>query len=689
MLPLNSVRTHAGRLVPVMLAALFLAGCPSQAPQGTAPQQRVESKAGASSDYYLQQMQQSGDDSKADWQLLAIHALIQEGKLPQAGNQLSALPSQLSDKQRQEQRLLTAELAVAQNDMNAANTTLAQLDVKSLSPQQQERYYQTQINAAQGHSSLTLIRAYIGLEPLLQGDAHQRNIDQTWTALTQLTQQDLGSMVINVDEYTLQGWLDLLNLWQTKAQVPADLQAAIADWKKRYPRHPAAKQLPSQLGGTPPAATTTPPGETAPAGSNAIALLLPLNGQAQVFANAIQQGFSAARSGQASLAMPAQPAQIAQAANIATAAAPGASATPTPNGTMPSSPATSAPAPAPAATATATAMPMATTASASTIPVKVYDTSNQPLANVIAQAQKDGATTIVGPLLKNEVEQLPRLNPSLNVLALNQPEQVQPNANICYFALSPEDEAADAAEFIHKQGKQHPLILAPRGNLGDRVVAAFAKSWQQQSGGVVLQQRTGGVYDLKQAINSGAGLPLNGQPVITATSAPSSSTTVGGLTIPNQAPPIANVTSDGNVDAVYIIATPDELTLIKPMIDMRNKGALHPALYASSRSFQAGLGPDFRFEMEGLQFSDIPLLTGASPALMQQVSTQFRNDYSLVRLFAMGMDAWKLASNFAQLHQPGSSISGATGILSTTPDCVVKRKLTWLQFRQGQLVPAS
>ncbi|OOC15127.1 penicillin-binding protein activator [Dickeya dadantii] len=667
MLPLNSVRTHAGRLVPVMLAALFLAGCPSQAPQGTATQQHVEGKAGVSSDYYLQQMQQSGDDSKADWQLLAIHALIQEGKLPQANGQLNALPSQLNDKQRQEQRLLLAELAVAQNDLNAANSTLAQLDVKSLSPQQQERYYQTQIKAAQDRPSLTLIRAYIGQEPLLQGDAHQRNIDQTWAALTRLTQQDMGSMVINVDENTLQGWLDLLNLWQTKAQVPSDLQAAIEDWKRRYPRHPAAKQLPSQLGGTPPAAAAQP-GESA--SGNAIALLLPLNGQAQAFANAIQQGFSAARSGQVSLAMPAQPAQTAQSASTE---------------------------------ATTTAVPALTTAAASTIPVtassipvtassipvKVYDTSNQTLANVIAQAQKDGATTIVGPLLKNEVEQLPGLNPSLNVLALNQPEHIQPNPNICYFALSPEDEAADAAQFIHKQGKQHPLILAPRGNLGDRVVAAFAKSWQQQAGGVVLQQRTGGVYDLKQALNSGAGIPLNGQPVITAASAPQPSTTVGGLTIPNQAPPIATATSDGNVDAVYIIATPDELTLLKPMIDMRNKGALRPALYASSRSYQAGLGPDFRFEMEGLQFSDIPLLTGASPALMQQISTQFRNDYSLVRLFAMGMDAWKLASNFSQLHQPGNSLSGATGVLSTSPDCVVNRKLTWLQFRQGQLVPAS
>ncbi|ATZ92808.1 penicillin-binding protein activator [Dickeya fangzhongdai] len=681
MLPLNSVRTHAGRLVPVMLAALFLAGCPSQAPQDTATQQHVEGKAGASSDYYLQQMQQSGDDSKAGWQLLAIHALIQEGKLPQANGQLNALPSQLSDKQRQEQRLLTAELAVAQNDLNAANSTLAQLDVKSLSPQQQERYYQTQIKAAQDRPSLTLIRAYIGQEPLLQGDAHQRNIDQTWAALTRLTQQDLGSMVINVDENTLQGWLDLLNLWQTKAQVPSDLQAAIEDWKRRYPRHPAAKQLPSQLGGTPPAAATQP-GESAPAGSNAIALLLPLNGQAQVFANAIQQGFSAARSGQATLAMPPQVAQSAAPAEATGTAAP----TPSTDANTPSLSATAAVS---APVATATAVPAIAPTAVSSIPVKVYDTSNQALANVIAQAQKDGATTIVGPLLKNEVEQLPGLNPSLNVLALNQPEHIQPNPNICYFALSPEDEAVDAAQFIHKQGKQHPLILAPRGNLGDRVVAAFAKSWQQQAGGVVLQQRTGGVYDLKQALNSGAGIPLNGQPVITAASAPQSSTTVGGLTIPNQAPPIATVTSDGNVDAVYIIATPDELTLLKPMIDMRNKGALRPALYASSRSYQAGLGPDFRFEMEGLQFSDIPLLTGASPALMQQVSTQFRNDYSLVRLFAMGMDAWKLASNFAQLHQPGNSLSGATGVLSTSPDCVVNRKLTWLQFRQGQLVPAS
>lgn len=84
---------------------------------------------------------------------------------------------------------------------------------------------------------------------------------------------------------------------------------------------------------------------------------------------------------------------------------------------------------------------------------------------------------------------------------------------MCFFALSPEDEARDAAQFIHRQGKQQPLLLVPRGVLGDRVINAFAQAWQGQGGNTLLQQRFGNTAELKQAINSGAGLSLNGQPV--------------------------------------------------------------------------------------------------------------------------------------------------------------------------------
>ncbi|MBN0574497.1 penicillin-binding protein activator, partial [Pseudomonas aeruginosa] len=101
------------------------------------------------------------------------------------------------------------------------------------------------------------------------------------------------------------------------------------------------------------------------------------------------------------------------------------------------------------------------------------------------------ATLVVGPLLKENVEEVIKSNTPLNVLAPNQPEKVESRANLCYFALSPEDEARDAARHIHQQGKQTPLLLVPRGALGDRVVSAFADEWLKLGGASVLQQRFG------------------------------------------------------------------------------------------------------------------------------------------------------------------------------------------------------
>ncbi|WP_240325391.1 penicillin-binding protein activator, partial [Klebsiella pneumoniae] len=56
---------------------------------------------------------------------------------------------------------------------------------------------------------------------------------------------------------------------------------------------------------------------------------------------------------------------------------------------------------------------------------------------------------------------------------------------------------------------------------------------------------------------------------------------------------------------------------------------LGATLYASSRSAQGTAGPDFRLEMEGLQYSEIPMLAGSNPQLMQQALGAVRNDYSL------------------------------------------------------------
>ena len=695
MLPSKVIHNKAGRCIPVLLAALLFAGCTSQGPQ--TPTANVQGAATRTSDYYLQQMQQSSDDNKVDWQLLAIKALLNEGKFPQANDQFSSLPQTLNATQRQEALLLEAQLKLTQQDVNGATSLLKQVDVASLSKEQQSRFYQLQIAVNQGRPSLDVLRAYIAQEPLLENPADkQKNIDATWQTLVQLTPVQVNNMVINADENILQGWLDLLSVYKANSNDPDMLKAGLGDWQTRYPNNPAAKMLPTALSQVQ---------NFQQASTGKIALLLPLSGQAQVFANAIQKGFNDAKNGV--LAQAATPAPTDN-----TPATADGSAQP---GTNPADPAAAvSPAVAPVEanstaapdsnTTQSTAQPDSNTAQPAAQPanvagtaspssstqVQVYDTSTQPVDQVLAQAQRDGATLVVGPLIKSNVVKLASLQTPLNILALNEPESVQNHPNLCYFALSPEDEARDAAHHMWDQGKRSPLLLVPRSSLGDRVSKAFASEWQKLGGNTALQQQFGSIGELKQGINSGAGLRLTGTPITPQPEQPQG-VTIAGLTIPAPVQePAATSGDSGNVDAVYIVATQSEMELIKPMISMRISSRNMVQMYASSRSYQAGAGPDYRLEMEGMQFSDAPLLSGANPALMQQAAKNFNNDYSLVRLYAMGVDAWTLANHFNEMRQlPGFQIKGETGNLSASQDCVINRKLTWSQYRQGQIVPAN
>ncbi|UKJ20874.1 penicillin-binding protein activator [Enterobacter mori] len=713
MVPLTFLRKKATRSVPLLLAALIFAGCGTQAPDQTAA--HMQGSAQADSGFYLQQMSQSSNDTKTNWQLLAIRALLKEGKTQQAAELFNQLPQDLNDDQRREQGLLSAELKVAQKDYAAAKKILGDIDVGALDKNQQARFWQAGITVEQGRPSLTLLRALIAQEPLLAGADKQKNIDATWQALASMTQEQAQTLVINADENVLQGWLDLQQMWFNNRSDPTMLKAGITDWQTRYPQNPGAKMLPTQLVNVQ---------NFKPASTSKIALLLPLNGQAAVFGRTIQQGFEAAKNGTTAVSGSAVPAQSAQAANVNDVVSPSAAETSDltaaqapAQGTMqnpvtaPTTPPAATPAPEAVQTPAETQAPVtaeqpqpqaapaeqqpatqpqavATTSANPSAELKIYDTTAQPLDQVLAQVQKDGASIVVGPLLKNDVETLIKSNTTLNVLALNQPENVQNRANICYFALSPEDEARDAARHIHEQGKQAPLLLIPRSALGDRVANAFADEWQKIGGGVVLQQKFGSASELRAGVNGGAGIALNGSPV-SASLPQQQSVTIGGLTIP--APPTdAQISGGGKVDAAYIVATPEEIAFIKPMIAMRNGSQSGATLYASSRSAQGTAGPDFRLEMDGLQYSEIPMLAGSNPPLMQQALSSVRNDYSLARLYAMGVDAWALANHFTQMRQvPGFELNGNTGDLTATQDCVINRKLSWLKYQQGQIVPAS
>ena len=246
MVPSTFLRSKPARCLPVLLATLLFAGCGTHTQdQSTAFMQGTSQ---ANSSFYLQQMQQSTNDSKTNWQLLAIRALLQEGKKQQAIDLYNQLPSNLNSTQAREQSLLAVEVKLAQNDYQGARTLLAKLDPTSLDQPQQARYWQAQIDASQGKPSLILLRALIAQQPLLS-DAKQRqkNIDATWQALTSMPQDQANALVINADENTLQGWLDLQRMWFDNRNDPTLLKAGVKDWQTRYPQNPGAKMLPTAL----------------------------------------------------------------------------------------------------------------------------------------------------------------------------------------------------------------------------------------------------------------------------------------------------------------------------------------------------------------------------------------------------------------------------------------------------------
>ncbi|CAH0541307.1 penicillin-binding protein activator [Vibrio marisflavi] len=278
---------------------------------------------------------------------------------------------------------------------------------------------------------------------------------------------------------------------------------------------------------------------------------------------------------------------------------------------------------------------------------------------------------IVGPLLKNNVEKLQQLQEQMPApiptLALNIPEQIDPNIDTCYVALSPEQEVAQGAKHLYELGYKYPLILAPQGSFGDRVVQAFKNEWQKYSTDNVAVSQFGDKRELQKNINNVFGLQASQQRIAQMDRL---------MSIPLQSQP----RSRRDIDAVYIVANSSQLTLIKPFIEVAvNPDATPPKLFANSTSNSGNT----RYEdLSGIAYSDIPMIVNPTPALSDEMSSIWpKSTNSEKRLQALGMDAYQLMEKLPQMKViDGYTIDGETGVLSINKQCVVQREINWAVY---------
>ncbi|EPE2694029.1 penicillin-binding protein activator [Vibrio alginolyticus] len=302
----------------------------------------------------------------------------------------------------------------------------------------------------------------------------------------------------------------------------------------------------------------------------------------------------------------------------------------------------------------------------------VIDTNAYNADQIKQRLINENIDFVVGPLEKENVELLHTTmdgsenGPTIPALALNIPEDVQPDSNICYLALSPEQEAAQAAKHLFSEGYNFPLILAPKGSFGERVTEAFNKEWRKYSSNKVAASYFGDKRQLQKDINEVFGLQESKQRIAQMQSL---------MRIKLETQP----RSRRDVDAVYIVARSTELTLIKPFIEVAiNPDAKAPQIFSSSRSNSGGATYE---DLTGIIYSDIPLLIDPAPSVTAEMNELWSEQSNMEkRLKALGMDAYKLIGELPQMKVvPGYSVGGQTGILSIDNNCVVQRELSWAE----------
>lgn len=290
--------------------------------------------------------------------------------------------------------------------------------------------------------------------------------------------------------------------------------------------------------------------------------------------------------------------------------------------------------------------------------VKIVDTSDQSIQEAYQKALADQATIIVGPLTKPEVQAIAKMPLAIPVLALNTiAEDNSFPRNLYQFGLMPEDEVVAVAEHALRQGRRKALILAPQSEWGQRLTETFKQFWTSRNAQVVDVKLFKSPAELESKIKS----------LLRVT----------------------GTTRRSDADMIFIAASPELARQIKPMLNFYYAESL--PVYATSSIYSGNPMPNKDQDLNGVYFCDMPWILPQSSAMQDSYSAlqkQWPNSVNQSpRFFALGMDAYQLATQLENTGISSRNTAGFTGDLHLNNYQRVQRGLVCARFEQGVPVP--
>ena len=311
--------------------------------------------------------------------------------------------------------------------------------------------------------------------------------------------------------------------------------------------------------------------------------------------------------------------------------------------------------------------------------IKVYDTGADPLqvVNIYAQAVRDGAQLVVGPLGLEAVDHLAnkgKLEVPTLLLSHTTQDMGAAAKHVFQFGLPPEQEAAQAAERAYLDGHRHAAVLYPDTPWGQRMAAAFNATWQRL-GGIVLtpqayaQEQQDYSEPIKRLLN--ISLSQSRKEAIEAVL----KTSVKFEPRPRE-----------DVNFIFLAADAKRARLIKPQLNYNR--AMRLPVYSTSHVFTGQGNPATDVDLDGIMFGDMPWMLvgdGKVQSLRQTLQRDWPSAHTQVdRLYALGVDAYAIIPQLNRISSENSiHFSGVTSGLSLDREGRLHRQLLWAQFRKG------
>jgi outer membrane PBP1 activator LpoA protein len=263
------------------------------------------------------------------------------------------------------------------------------------------------------------------------------------------------------------------------------------------------------------------------------------------------------------------------------------------------------------------------------------------------QAQASGAILVIGAITRDGATALAASECARQpMLELNEPQGLQPDtmpANLYSISLSIEREASQVADMAVADARRSAIVISSSTPLAKRVEEAFEREWTRAAGEV---QR----------------ITFDGDP--------------------EEAQRLRATLESSPADMVFLALEPAQARAVRPYI---------PAtlgLYATSLSVNPRAETLVNLDLQGLRYLEMPWFVQPDhPAVMAypQPSTPMSVDQE--RLYAFGIDAFRVALHLLRGEARRAPLDGVTGRITLGAGNAFQRTLTPAQVDSGHVIP--